>query len=191
MNNNIIALLKKANFIDLSTLATDTSTASVVVILTDEIPPKILLTKRSQKLSSHAGEMGLVGGKKDATDPDIIYTACRESFEEIGLLACDIRLIGGLDTQISKSGLVVRPLVGVICPSVIPKLVISADEIDSLYWIDVDFFKTRPTTHPISTYYQGQKIHLYADGWYYKTVLIWGLTARILQDFMVKTANFL
>lgn len=74
----IVNALAWANRHNLSVLASDTSDAVVILIITNEQCPKLLFTKRSRHLKHHAGEMGLVGGKKDDTDSDIMYTAYRE-----------------------------------------------------------------------------------------------------------------
>src|SRR5690554_3140427 len=50
--------------------------AGVLVAVTDESDPKVLLTRRSQQLSSHRGEVAFPGGKKDLEDRDIILPHC-------------------------------------------------------------------------------------------------------------------
>ena len=46
--------------------------ASVLLALTDEAQPRVLLTRRSMQLSSHAGEVSLPGGKRDPADYPLV-----------------------------------------------------------------------------------------------------------------------
>ena len=46
----------------------------------------VILTKRSNNLKHHPGQIALPGGKVEKSDKDVIETALREAYEEIGLL---------------------------------------------------------------------------------------------------------
>ena len=59
--------------------------AAVLMAFTDEPEPELVLTVRSSQLSSHAGEVAFPGGKRDETDESLLYTALRETEEEIAL----------------------------------------------------------------------------------------------------------
>lgn len=188
--NFIVNALAWANRHNLSVLASDTSDAVVILIITNEQCPKLLFTKRSRHLKHHAGEMGLVGGKKDDTDSDIMYTTYRESFEEIALKPDELVIVGELDVQISKLGVTVKPLVGLIEPSVIATLVASADEIDAMYWIDLCLFCCQPTLQNFQAYYQGRYWPIQTMGWRYDNEIIWGLSARIVMDLVLILKQF-
>jgi peroxisomal coenzyme A diphosphatase NUDT7 len=50
--------------------------AAVLVLLYEQAGQlRVLLTTRSKSLRTHAGQTALPGGKKDATDDDLIQTA--------------------------------------------------------------------------------------------------------------------
>ncbi|MDO4442242.1 MAG: CoA pyrophosphatase, partial [Moraxella sp.] len=106
--------------------------ACVLIVITDEPNPRLLLTRRSNRLSSHAGEVSLVGGKRDESDKSSSDVALREVCEEVGLVGADAQILGYLPMQISKKGLLVRPVVACIAPCVVDKLSPSEDEIDRL-----------------------------------------------------------
>jgi 8-oxo-dGTP pyrophosphatase MutT (NUDIX family) len=55
-----------------------------------------VFTKRRDDLRKHAGEISFPGGRPDAPDEDLRFTALREAEEEIGLPTFDVELIGAL-----------------------------------------------------------------------------------------------
>ena len=81
----------------------------------DEGDPRLLLTRRTEKLSSHRGEVAFPGGMKDDIDLSIEETALREAYEEVGLEPERVEVIGQLDDLISKNEeVMVTPHIGVI-----------------------------------------------------------------------------
>ncbi|SVD55817.1 uncharacterized protein METZ01_LOCUS408671, partial [marine metagenome] len=88
--------------------------AAVLIALTNEKDPKILYTLRSNKLSSHSGEVSFPGGKYEECDENLVDTALRESHEEIGLKRSEVNILGSLDSVVSRFNISVTPFVGVI-----------------------------------------------------------------------------
>lgn len=180
---------------------TDNSTtqidASVLLIISDEPTPRLLFSKRSDLLKHHAGEVGLIGGKKDDDDLDITHTALREAQEEIALAAKNVHILGSLPIQYSKAGLSVRPLVAQINHQAIPMLHPNQSEIARLFWVDLDFFVANP---PINYVFLLDKNnhphhpnrppntpiihHLHTPAWVVDGEVIWGLTGRVLLSFL-------
>ena len=64
---------------------TSPAQAAVLIAITNEHHPKVLLTRRSTQLSNHAGEVSFPGGKRDAGDTSNIVVALREAQEETAL----------------------------------------------------------------------------------------------------------
>lgn len=161
--------------------------AAVLVAITNEIQPKILLTKRASHLRQHAGEVSFVGGKRDADDIDDVATALREAQEEIGLVSHQLTILGTLPIQRSKAGLRVRPIVAVIEPNL--PLKIEPDEIDYVFYFALDAFLHAPI-QPYEMTYQNQiwvassvLVTENLDGGIRQS-LIWGLTANILLTLL-------
>lgn len=161
--------------------------AAVLVAITNEPQPKILLSKRASHLRQHAGEVSFVGGKRDANDADDVATALREVQEEIGLTAEQLQLLGSLPMHRSKTGLRVRPIVAVIEPNL--PLQIQHDEIDYVFYFGLDDFMHAPI--------QAYEIEFQKQIWVASSVLvsenfngqtrqsiIWGLTANILLSLL-------
>ena len=76
--------------------------------------PTVLLTRRTQHLASHAGQISFPGGASEPEDCDAEATALREAEEEVALPSRQVRLLGRLDTYITRSSFEVTPVVGVI-----------------------------------------------------------------------------
>ena len=106
--------------------------ASVLVAITHERHPKLLLTRRAAHMNSHAGEVSRVGGKYDISDGNNVITALREACEETALPPNKVQLLGQLPIQMSKSGMSVRPIVALIAPDLI--LVPELGEISRIFW---------------------------------------------------------
>lgn len=71
-----------------------------------------ILIERSTYNGQHSGQMAFPGGKPEATDPHLEYTARRESFEEIGIPINTGRHLKTLSTVwIPVSGYEVSPFV--------------------------------------------------------------------------------
>jgi len=72
--------------------------------------PSLLLTRRGTRLSRHAGQWALPGGRIDEGEtPE--QAALRELHEEIGLRLEPIRILGRLDDFATRSGFVITPVV--------------------------------------------------------------------------------
>ena len=64
----------------------------------------ILLTRRSDDLPVHAGQVSFPGGRAEASDRDPVHTALRESEEEIGLDPGAVTVLGRMDTYLTGTG---------------------------------------------------------------------------------------
>lgn len=85
---------------------------------------KVVLTMRSAKLRSYAGQAALPGGKADTLEESPWDTSRREAYEEIGLPMNEEKLRGfkvehlcELPANLAKTELGVRPCVAYLCPS--------------------------------------------------------------------------
>ncbi len=90
--------------------------AVVLIAITNENNPKVLLTRRSIHMNNHAGKFLFPGGKRDPSDTSNIVVALREAQEETALNPFDVQLLGDLPMQRARSGLSVKPIVGLIPP---------------------------------------------------------------------------
>lgn len=164
--------------------------ACVLIVITDEPCPRLLLTRRSARLSSHAGEVSFVGGKRDDTDKSSVQVALREAFEEVGLTEADTTIVGYLPMQISKKGLLVRPVLASVPPCVVETLTPSEDEIARLFWLPFEVLHTAPIDWVFERELPNHNAKLHTPAWVYDCdddgmpEVIWGLTGRILASLM-------
>lgn len=88
--------------------------AAVLIPLVMRDQLMVLLTERTQHLSSHSGQVAFPGGKADAQDGDATATALREAHEEVGLDPHFVQILGALPTYTTGSAFVVTPVVALV-----------------------------------------------------------------------------
>ena len=140
----------------------------------------ILFIKKSQEVEDHKGEISFPGGLWEKGDERLEKTALREAFEEIGIRPLDVKVLGMLDDMKTTSTQYrVTPTVGVI-PYPYP-FAINTVEVDEIIEIPLDYLfnsgkggEESITRRGLT--YTGQVYH-------FKHYLIWGATARILNNF--------
>ncbi|RKG32112.1 CoA pyrophosphatase [Acinetobacter tianfuensis] len=149
--------------------------AAVLIAITDEQDPKVLLTRRSAYMNNHAGEVSFPGGKRDPNDTSNIVVALREAQEETALNPFDVRLLGDLPMQKARNGMLVKPVVGLIPPEV--QLVAQPSEIDRIFFASLQKLMDAPPI-PYEVRYAHQS--LYFPSMRVENEIVWGLTARML-----------
>ena len=157
--------------------------ASILVAITHERRPKLLLTRRAAHMNSHAGEVSCVGGKHDRGDGNNVVTALREACEETALPPNKVQLLGQLPIQTSKSGMSVRPIVALIAPGLV--LVPEAGEISRIFWADLESLVTQPTVeYEIEYKMQEQMATILTPSWQVDGETVWGLTGRVIANLL-------
>ncbi|MGP4716218.1 NUDIX hydrolase [Psychrobacter sp. T6-6] len=157
--------------------------ASILVAITHERRPKLLLTRRAAHMNSHAGEVSCVGGKHDRGDGNNVVTALREACEETALPPNKVQLLGQLPIQTSKSGMSVRPIVALIAPGLV--LVPEVGEISRIFWADFESLVTQPTVEYAVEYkMQDQVATLLTPSWQVDGETVWGLTGRVIANLL-------
>lgn len=144
--------------------------------------PRVLLTKRASSLNSHSGEVSLPGGKVDEGDADVKATALREANEEIGLDPALVSVVTVLEPFLSKNGLNVVPVIGMVTDKALFKPVLNKDEVEDIFDAPLDMFLKDDHRRTKQMNWMGIDIPVQffdyeANG---KKFVIWGLTAHIL-----------
>jgi len=155
--------------------------AAVLIAITDcDHSPSMVLTRRASHMNSHAGEVAFPGGKVEPADDDLIVTALRESYEEIGLPIEVVDIIGALPSATSKFGLQVTPFVGVIPNDVV--LQANEEELDSIFYVPLQFFLDNKPSNDYEVSFRG--VDYIVPCYRYEDYVIWGLTAYFIGDFL-------
>ena len=89
-------------------------TAAVLMCLwpAGEDRVELVMTKRTEQVSSHQGQVSFPGGRVEAADPSYADAALRETREELGIASELITIMGRLDDAWSRFGHHVIPYVG-------------------------------------------------------------------------------
>jgi len=141
--------------------------------------PHVVLTRRRADLRRHAGEISFPGGRRDAEDADLLDTALREAEEEIGLPRAQVRLLGELPpTSTFATGYVIHPFVGVIPGGLDWRP--SAREVDAVLELPLEALRSGRTR----TRLERRGISFETDAYVVEGHLIWGATARILEELL-------
>lgn len=138
----------------------------------------VLLTKRTEHLNDHAGQVSFPGGRAEPEDPDAIATALREAEEEIGLARDFVEILGRLDTYITGTGYSVTPVVGIVRPGF--TLTIDPFEVAEAFEVPLTFLLDARNHERHSRDYRGTTRHFWAMP--YNDYYIWGATAGMLRN---------
>lgn len=153
--------------------------AVLVAIQEREDDDYLVLTKRSEQLNHHRGQVAFPGGRLDRGDSDELQAALRESREEIGIDPSHVRILGRLDQVTAAYNFVVTPFVGVIPPAY--EFCLNPFETEAVFFVPITaLLQPRSLTIAERLSTHGEPIyHFYIDGWD-----IWGATARIIVQFL-------
>ena len=158
----------------------DLPKAAVLLAITAEEEPELIYTFRSNKVSSHKGEVAFPGGREEEGDLSLADTALREAEEEIGLDRNLVEILGSLDTTGSRYGISVTPYVGIIPPN--PNLNESSSEIESYFRVPISYL-ANDIRHRNDKVTEGGET-FYMPAYKYNEYIIWGLTAMITVNFL-------
>ena len=158
----------------------DLPKAAVLLAITAEEEPELIYTLRSNKVSSHKGEVAFPGGREEQGDLSLAETALREAEEEIGLDRNLVEILGSLDTTVSRYGISVTPYVGIIPPN--PKLDESSSEIESYFRVPISYLANDIRHRNDKVTESGETF--YMPAYKYNEYIIWGLTAMITVNFL-------
>jgi 8-oxo-dGTP pyrophosphatase MutT (NUDIX family) len=157
--------------------------ASVLVpLIPSEGGLGMLFTRRTDSVLLHRGQISFPGGQQEPGDQNLLETALRESFEEIGLLPSQVEVLGELDdVYTAVSGYVISPFVGVL-PRDLTGLRPAPDEVASLLVADLDQLRDPRVHRQENREFDGGTvtIHYYELG----PDVVWGATGRIVHQFL-------
>jgi mutator protein MutT len=155
---------------------------SAVLVAIEDGPAgaEVLLTRRSQALTSHRGEISFPGGRVDAGET-FEQAALREAHEEVALEPSTIELHGRLDpisTMVTRSFIV--PVVGTLGSR--PSLHPAEDEVERILWVPLAELTRSDTFREEVWNFNDEPRPMFFFELDDET--IWGATARVLHQLL-------
>lgn len=145
--------------------------------------PTVLLTERTEHLSTHSGQVAFPGGRTDDTDADAAATALREAHEEVGLESRFTEVIGNLPVYVTGTSFIITPVVALVSPEF--TLTPNPHEVADVFEVPLAFLMD-PVHHRRHAFeWEGVRREWYSmpyqDGEHER--FIWGATAGMLRNF--------
>ncbi len=162
--------------------------ASVLVPLVQrEDGLHVLLTRRTDHLHDHAGQISFPGGRQEPEDADETATALRETHEEIGLPAHHMEVLGRLPVYTTVTRFVVTPVVALVRPPF--ELRLDAFEVAEAFEVPLPFLMNPAHHHRHVFEVPGATRQFLSMPWHGKRpdggtseFFIWGATAAMLRN---------
>lgn len=146
----------------------------------------VVLTRRRADLRRHAGEISFPGGRQDPGDADLRETALREAEEEVGLPREEVELLGALQrTSTFVTNYAIHPFVGLFAGE--RRWRLSPLEVDAVLEPALAKVRAGRTTARV----ERRGFTFDTDAYVFDEQLIWGATARILDDLFVRIGSVL
>lgn len=140
----------------------------------------VLLTRRTDTVEHHKGQISFPGGAADAGE-DLRQTALRETFEEVGIPPDTVEILGVLpEVEVTVSNFRVTPFVGVIPHPY--ALIPSPSEIEELVRVPLAVLRDPANLRVEWRDREGRRYQVFLYD--HSGFTIWGATARIIKDFV-------
>ena len=166
------------------------SKQSAVMILFYPEQDKLMLclTKRSEKLKHHPGQISFPGGKCDTHElSNTLMAALRETDEEIGVGAEQIEILGKLsELYVPVSNFTIHPYVGWLNKK--PIFDLNQHEVEQMVLIDVANLldPVSRTIKPVETMHGKMDV----PGYFIDGQLIWGATSMMIAELEAKLKQY-
>jgi 8-oxo-dGTP pyrophosphatase MutT (NUDIX family) len=142
---------------------------------------RVLLTRRTDTVEHHKGQISFPGGGRHGADEDLATTALRETWEEVGVHPDHVEIIGALDEHLTVSNFRVAPYVGVLTQvpyAFVPSPLEVAEVLEPPIHHLLD-----PANRIYETWTRDDGHPVHGPAYYYEGHRIWGATARMLESF--------
>lgn len=162
--------------------------SAVLVPLVQRDGLNVVLTRRTDALRHHAGQVSFPGGRVDAADADPVATALREAREEIGLAPSQAQLLGFLDPLSTVTGFRVLPVVAWIASDFVG--VPEPGEVAEIFEVPLDWLLATENLERLDIDYRGRMRQVLEFRRHVGAAeqRIWGATASILYNLRERIA---
>lgn len=138
----------------------------------------VLLTKRTDHLYHHPGQISFPGGRIEEGDLDPVSAALRETEEETGITREVVEVIGSLSPYRTRTGFSVVPVIGLLTPPFETRP--DPFEVAEIFEVPLSFILDRANHQVHSREGDGMKRSFYVLP--YQDYYIWGATAAMLVN---------
>jgi 8-oxo-dGTP pyrophosphatase MutT (NUDIX family) len=144
---------------------------------------QVLLTRRTDHLRDHAGQVSFPGGRSEPDDPGPAGTALRETEEEVGLARQHVQVIGEMPVYTTVTSFVVTPVVALVQPPF--DLRLDSFEVAEAFEVPLAYLMN-PAHHQRHRFlYDGGERQFLSMPWHGdqgREYFIWGATAAMLRN---------
>ncbi|MGC1182867.1 NUDIX hydrolase [Legionella sp.] len=167
---------------DLNKLKEKSLIDSAVIVLYERSSDSLILTKRSEHLQAHPGEICFPGGTWEEGDYDLFATALRELHEELGITSDRVSLIKELKTQKTLLGTIIHPWLASI--ESIDPYYLNHEEVTDLICIPMSLVQL-PQNYKDIIVRRG-RFRFKSCEFVFKDNWVWGATAKIMKQLLIK-----
>lgn len=151
--------------------------AAVLAAITERERPGLLLIHRPSNMRAHPGQIAFPGGKLDPGETEV-DAALREAWEELGIDAARVSVIGASDRYKTTSGYEITPVVGIVPPDI--RINPSPAEVAQWFEAPLDFVLDPANHERHSIEWDGRPHQYWGIQWHEHR--IWGVTAGIIVN---------
>lgn len=151
---------------------------SAVMVLIEEQSNRLILTRRTDTLRHHPGEICFPGGMRHDEDANLYATALRELQEELGIRSERVKLIQQMRSEMTLTGYVIQPWLASV--TLLNPYSAQAAEVAEVFTLPMEEVLKRRNYYPIEVLRNGKRLVTLQ----FKTsqCKVWGATARIMRQ---------
>jgi 8-oxo-dGTP pyrophosphatase MutT (NUDIX family) len=155
---------------------------SAVIVMHEQVTDSLILTRRTDHLREHPGEICFPGGRWESGDMDLWATALRELHEELGVAADRVELVKELEPEQTLGGSIIHPWLATI--STLEPYALNNYEVAEVIMLPMHAVRTIGNYENMVINRAGESIttcQFTASSYF-----VWGATARIMKQLLVK-----
>jgi 8-oxo-dGTP pyrophosphatase MutT (NUDIX family) len=140
----------------------------------------LLLTRRTESVETHKGQISFPGGVQDHPGERAVETALRETKEELGIEPGLVEILGMLDEKLVPTKFVITPVVGYLKHP--PAITIHPGEVAEVFSVPLSFFADDANASSEQRLFEDRTVTVWH--FHYQQHHIWGATAAIIRDLV-------